>query len=152
VTASRRSIFRWLFVLVPALVVGFAVAPTSAAESDFIVVVQAANPVNKLNRQDVSRLFLRKTQSFPNGLAADPVDQTGDSPVREAFTTAVHGRAVAAVLSFWNQQVFTGRGLPPAQLKGDAAVLHYVATHSGGIGYVHRTTTLPSDVKSVEVE
>jgi hypothetical protein len=32
---------------------------------------------------------------------------------REGFSKEVHGRSVTAIKSFWNQQIFAGRQVPP---------------------------------------
>jgi len=48
----------------------------------------------------------------------------------------VHQRRVQAVLHYWQQQVFSGRGHPPPVLPSDAAVIEYVARTPGAIGYV----------------
>jgi hypothetical protein len=46
------------------------------------------------------------------------------------------GRPVAAVRSYWQQQIFSGRGIPPPELDGDQAVVKFVLQNEGAIGYV----------------
>jgi hypothetical protein len=43
---------------------------------------------------------------------------------------------VAAVKAYWQQRIFSGRGVPPPALDSDQAVLEYVASHPGAVGYV----------------
>ena len=42
----------------------------------------------------------------------------------------------AAVKSYWNQQIFSGRDVPPVEKKSDAEVLTFVRSTPGAIGYV----------------
>jgi hypothetical protein len=54
----------------------------------------------------------------------------------------VRRRSAAAIRSYWQQRIFTGRGVPPPELESDAAVLRYVQTHRGGVGYVSEAVPL----------
>ena len=51
-------------------------------------------------------------------------------------------RSVAAVRSYWQQRIFSGRGVPPPELDDDAAVVRYVLKYPGAIGYVTEGTPL----------
>lgn len=87
------------------------------AQQQFVVVVNAANPTSELSRSDVSNAFLKKT----SGLIA--VDLDKGSAVRDAFSRSVHGRPAAAILAHWQQQIFSGRSVPPTERSSDADVL-----------------------------
>ena len=49
-----------------------------------------------------------------------PVDQEKDALVREAFSNAILGRSPSQMESFWQQQIFWGKDVPPAKRKSDA--------------------------------
>ena len=102
----------------------------------FRIVVNESSPVRVLTRDQVSRIFLGKVSQWPGGVRVLPVDQPEGSQVREAFTQAVHRRAVSSVRLLWQQAIFSGRGLPPPEVSGDAAVLAHVKRAPGAIGYV----------------
>ena len=55
-----------------------------------------------------------------------------------------------AIKTWWNQQIFAGKGVPPPELTSDAKVLAYVSANAGAIGYVS-TDINTSDVKVVAV-
>lgn len=46
------------------------------------------------------------------------------------------GRPVTAVETFWQQQLFSGKELPPAVKASDDDVVAFVKAAPGGIGYV----------------
>jgi hypothetical protein len=48
----------------------------------------------------------------------------------------VHARSVAAVKSYWQQVIFSGRGVPPPELESDEAVIRHVTRSPGAVGYV----------------
>jgi ABC-type phosphate transport system substrate-binding protein len=99
--------------------------------------------VSSLSKKAASDFFLKKTTKWENGTAVMPVDQLDSSNTREGFSKAVHGKTAAAVKSYWNQQIFSGRDVPPVEKKSDAEVLSFVRSNAGAIGYV-------SDAASVE--
>ncbi len=109
----------------------------------FKIVVNEGCPAQALTREQVSRLFLGKVAEWPGGVRVLPIDQREGSPVREAFTRAIHRRSVSAVKLHWQQAIFSGRGLPPPEVSGDAAVLAQVKSEPGAIGYVSATS--PAD-------
>jgi ABC-type phosphate transport system substrate-binding protein len=129
-----------------------AAAPASAPPAAaFKVVVNGANGVSSMTKEDVSKLFLKKVTSFPGGQAAMPVDQTKDSAVRKAFSTAVLGKDVSTVDSYWQQAIFSGRATPPAEKPGDNDVLAFVRANPGAIGYVSGRAELGASVKELTV-
>ena len=123
--------------------------PGRAAEG-FQVIVNPGNPVSSLSRDLVSRIFLKKVAKWDSGLAAAPVDQDGGSAVRAAFSKVVHGKSASAVASYWQQQIFAGREIPPAEKAGDAAVIAFVKNSPGAIGYI--SGAAPSEVKVVVLQ
>lgn len=108
-----------------------------AAESEgFRIVVHPQNPLSQVERAVLADIFLKKTTRWPDGAAAHPVDQHSESAVRERFSVRVLKRSVFAVRSYWQQRIFSGRGLPPPELAADDAVLRYVQANRGAVGYV----------------
>lgn len=137
--------FTWLAV---ALVLTF--TPVSAAAGAFQVVVNPSNPAASVPAAQLSRMFLKKLPKWDHGAAVVPVDQPAETPVRAEFSKGVHGKPVAAVVAYWQQQIFAGRDVPPAEKAGDEAVLAFVRANPGAVGYVSPSANT-SGVKVLEV-
>lgn len=129
------------------LLLGLAVlAPAHRAMAqNFVIVVNASGPA-ALSRDDVSRIFLKKS-----GLLT-AVDQSKDSRVRGAFSAAILGRPVSAIASYWQQQIFSGGDTPPSEKGSDADVLSYVRSNPKAIGYVSAGTDLGDGVRAVVIQ
>lgn len=110
--------------------------PHSTSHAAFVVIVHRSNPMRQAARTFVADAFLKRTTRWPDGETIRPVDQRHASAVRARFTESVLRRPIAAVRSYWQQVIFTGRGVPPPELDDDREVLRYVSTHVGAIGYV----------------
>lgn len=119
----------------------------AAQQASFVVVVNGASLMSSISRSELAALFTKKEQSFEDGTPAFPVDLPDDDPIHEAFTQAVHGKSPRAIRSYWQQQIFSGRNVPPPQRSSDDLVLAYVRSTRGGIGYVRATARLGPGIK-----
>ncbi len=138
-----------LTLAVPLLVASGLVVPAGA--DGFRVVVNPSVTVSAMNPTELSRLFLKKAVTWPDGQKTVVVDQERTAPVRAAFSRAVHQRDPEAVVSYWQTMVFSGRETPPAVRNGDAAVLELVRATPGAVGYVSETAPLQG-VKAIAVK
>lgn len=111
------------------------------------VIVHPENPTRAVSNKFLLDAFLKKTTRWSDGEAIRPVDLAAESPVRELFDSQVLKRTVSAIQNYWQQQIFSGRGLPPPELDADQAVVDYVLRHKGAIGYV----SSKADIKSAVV-
>jgi ABC-type phosphate transport system substrate-binding protein len=126
-------------------------APRAAAAQDYVVIVNASNSATALPRNEVAALFLKQVTSWPDGSPVVVVDQPERSPARAAFSRSVLGRPARAISSYWQQQVFNGRDVPPTQRTSDADVVAFVKSNPDAIGYVSRAASLDTSVRAVKV-
>ena len=134
------------------LVMALAGAPAvSAQQPVYSVVVNESNPVTSLTRSEVSNLFLRKLTRWSDGSSAHPVDLPANSPIRAAFSREIHGKSVASVSAYWQQQIFSGRSVPPPEKPTPAEVIAYVRSDSVAIGYIPAGSA-PAGLKVIKVQ
>lgn len=138
-------------IIIPAALIVLAVTvfPTGAAES-YRVIVNSASGVSTLTAKDVSAYFLKIKTHWGSGAKIVPVDLAADAEARKKFSEDVHRRSVAAVNAYWQQQIFSGRSLPPLELKDDTAVIAFVKANPDAIGYVSSSANI-TEVKVVDV-
>jgi len=117
----------------------------------FQVVVHRSSPIASITRAELSAIYMKRTRSWSDGREIVPVDQPAGAPVREHFSRAVHGKNVAYVTRYWQRLIFSGRGIPPRQMKNDAAVLALVRNSRDAIGYIARDTPPGDGVRVLAV-
>jgi ABC-type phosphate transport system substrate-binding protein len=122
--------------ILAAVVFAVVTSAAPALAQDFKVIVNSANSTSDLTTEQAAKLFLKQSTKFPNGTAAQPVDLAKASSVRAAFSKAVLGRPVSAVESYWQQQIFSGKDVPPSAKGSDDEVIAFVKSTPGAIGYV----------------
>ena len=102
-------------------------------------------------RRLLAGVFLKEVTRWDGGDTARPVDLKPDTSARRRFSEAVLNRSVAAVKSYWQQRIFSGRGVPPPELESDQAVIEFVTKHRGAVGYVSPGAAI-GNAKVLQVE
>jgi ABC-type phosphate transport system substrate-binding protein len=123
----------------------------TAAAQDYKVIVNSANATTEISSDVLGKIFLKQVSKFPDGAAATPVEPAKASPARAAFAKTVLGRTVQNLESFWQQQIFSGKDVPPANKATDDDVVAFVKSNPGAIGYVSGTAAV-AGVKVVAVK
>ena len=113
-----------------------AAAPFAFAAEEVVPVVSARSPITVLNANQVADIFLGKSNRFPDGTVAEPIDLAEDSPLRERFYTSFTGKSPAQLKAHWAKIIFTGRGQPPRQAASGAEAKKLVAENPNAIGYI----------------
>jgi ABC-type phosphate transport system substrate-binding protein len=117
---------------------------------ELVVIVSARSPLSALRAEQVAGIFLGETARFPDGSEAVALDQAPGSAQRDEFYLKIANRGPALMKAYWTKRIFTGRGHPPRELPGNAAVRKLVAENPGMIGYIERSA-LDTSVKPVLV-
>ena len=124
-----------LVVAAPA-VVSTQRTPVSAARPAFIVVVNPVNPTDSLTLAELRRIFMKQQRLWPHGDTIVPVDWDSASELRQTFSQMVLGRSIREMAEYWVQQSVTQGLAPPSSLRSGLAVVRFVATVNGAIGYL----------------
>ncbi len=119
-----------------------------SALAETSVIVSNSNSNGGIDKSTVSKIFLGKSKSFPDGSQAIPIDQDDSSPVRETFNSSLLGKSASQLKSYWSRLIFTGKGTPPKQSGDDAGVKALVANNPNMIGYID-SSAVDASVKVV---
>ena len=133
----------WLVLVV--LVLGLSTA-LPAEDARFKVIVNPKNPTTEIDRELLRNMFLKKRVVWSHGGTIRPIDLSPKLSVRDQFIRKVLKKTPAQLKSYWNQQIFSGKGVPPPEAAAAADVVNFVLANPGAIGYV------PIDVESREAK
>lgn len=148
---GRRTLVRAaLWLSLAAALLGESTADAESAAPTHVIIVHPKSATTSVSREVLGDIFLKKAGRWATGEPALPVDQKAGTVVREVFSRTVLRRSTAAVRSYWMQRIFSGREVPPPELDGDSAVVNYVASHVGAVGYVSTSANV-STVKPLVV-
>lgn len=124
-----------------------ALLAAGGVQAQVVVVMGNGGTVTQVTREQVTAIFLGRSQQFPGGQKALPVDNSNEN-VREKFSSQVLGKSPAQVKSIWSRLIFSGTAAPPKEVADSAAVKAFVNTHPGAIGYID-AAAIDSSVKVV---
>ena len=127
---NRVGYFGWMLIAV-ALSLASAVAM-----ADVVAVVSAKNSVAALNKSQLADIFLGKTNRFPDGTQATPIDQAEGSAVRDEFYDKIVGKTSAQIKAYWSKIIFTGRGQPPPTVSSASEMKKRISENPAAIGYI----------------
>ena len=120
----------------------------AGAFAQVAVVVSPKSPLASMTADQVSGIFLGKSNTLPSGGTAVPTDLPDSSPAHDLFYTKVTGKNSAQVKAAWSRLVFSGKATPPKELASAADVKKFVAANPDAIGYIEKSA-VDSSVKVV---
>jgi ABC-type phosphate transport system substrate-binding protein len=111
----------------------------AAKGQDIVLVVNPAVTEASVSNEDAKNILLGNKAKW---------ESAGNIKVVLLSEGAVHEKAIQEFTQrtadqfdkFWKKQVFTGKGIMPAQVKTDADVIDYVAKNAGAFGYVAKAS------------
>lgn len=109
---------------------------TQQAHAELAIIAHPDNHMMGISKDELERIYLGKSRSFPDSSSVKAVDQAVGSQARDTFNNKVLRMTEGKRKSYWSRIVFTGKGKPPLNLDDDAAVIEWVANHPEGLGYV----------------
>jgi ABC-type phosphate transport system substrate-binding protein len=122
----------------------------AAGDASFKVIVNAKNPTSSVDREFLRDAYLKKRPTWSNGQTVRPIDLSRRFAIRDQFGRSVLKKSPAQLKSYWNQQVFSGKDVPPPAVDSISDVIAYVVANRGAIGYVPADMD-PGGAKVIEV-
>jgi hypothetical protein len=109
------------------------------AQAQVAVIVNPKSAAASMSADQVSNIFLGKSNTLPGGASALAADLPESSAVRDQFYSKVTGKQAAQVKAAWSRLVFSGKATPPKELASAAEVKKYVAANADAIGYIEKS-------------
>ena len=112
---------------------------SAGAFAQVAVVVNPKSALATMTADQVSSIFLGKSNTLPSGGTAAPTDLPESAATRDLFYTKVTGKSAAQVKAAWSRLVFSGKATPPKELASSAEVKKFVASNPDAIGYIEKS-------------
>jgi hypothetical protein len=110
--------------------------PAIADDADFKIIVHPESSIDHIDRTFLRNAFLKKTSTWASGKTIRPIGLTSKFPARTRFVSDVLKKTTAQLKSYWNQQIFSGKGIPPPESDSVASVVAYVLANQGAVAFV----------------
>ena len=116
------------------LILGMLLAPLAQA-GGLVVIASPQVPDDTISIKQLADIYTLKKAFWANDTPVVPVNREASSLVREKFSEAVFSLTPQELAEYWNQLRFKGK-LPPLIQTSDQAVLGFVRSVPGAIGYI----------------
>ena len=123
---------------------GCCIANGAWAQNSVVVIANPSVVVDKIDANQVTQIFLKQIQTWPDGKAIHPIDIKEGSPLRTEFYSKVAGRSPGQMRAYWARQAFTGMGFAPKEFATADDVSKAVQTTPGAIGYIDKKSAAGS--------
>jgi hypothetical protein len=106
-----------------------------AADGRLAVIVAAnGGPVNGWSLEDLALIYRRKKQ-FVGSARVQPINLPAQHPLRRFFSQQVLHKTPEELEDYWRDLYFNGIS-PPFVLASEEAMIRFVASTPGAVGYV----------------
>ncbi|TAN68156.1 MAG: hypothetical protein EPN17_09710 [Methylobacter sp.] len=96
-----------------------------------------SNPQDTLSFDSLKLIYQRKSQMDAEGNRWIPLNLPISDPLRRGFSLALFSLLPEEQDDYWNVQYFNGIS-PPKVMASEEAILRFVASTTGAIGYVRK--------------
>jgi len=115
---------------------GFGLSARAAQPgTGFVVITSPDVTQQQLTRKSLALIYRRRQNLWQDGSRIHPVNLPASDPLRIAFSRCVLGQSPEDTEDYWRQMYFHGT-LPPYVLASQQAVVLFVASTKGAVGYV----------------
>jgi len=111
----------------------FGGASTFAADDRLVVIAHAA--LSKTDLSTLQRVYTGRIVSI-NEQAAVPVHLLPGDPLRQQFLEVILGQSEEQYTGYWLVRKYVGKGAPPVEFATTDALIKYVTSTPGAIGYL----------------
>jgi ABC-type phosphate transport system substrate-binding protein len=103
---------------------------------ELLIIVAKDSAISQINSRQLERIFRRKSLINQRGERWVPINLGIDNTLRLAFSKRLFKQLPVEMETFWNIQYFKGIS-PPYVVTSEEAVLRFVASTPGAIGYIN---------------
>ena len=100
------------------------------------IIVNKDNNIDQVTKEQVYRLFLKKTKRFQNGIVALPYAREEETKIRMQFNKLVLERSEQQLRYYWARKMFSGGEHPPGIIVSEQEVIDIVSEDISAISYV----------------
>lgn len=112
-----------------------------------VVVVAKDSAITELDENTVQNIFLSRTNRYPDGNKAKPIELHNNEH-RKEFYTLLTGKSPKQLSAYWTTLIFSGKGTPPKKYNELDKLLETINTEVGMITYLD-SSSITDDMKVV---
>ena len=125
--------------IIKSLLLAGLVTLSNLAAAEIVVIVNPKSPLASMTPDQVSAIFMGKTNTLPSGSTAAPADLPEGNAARDQFYSKAAGKSSSQVKATWARLTFSGKATPPKEVPSAAEVKKFVAANPEAVGYIEKS-------------
>ena len=109
---------------------------TPSLFAELVVVVAKDSDITQLDESTVQNIFLSRTNRYPDGSKAKPIEYK-DQNQRNEFYTRLTGKSPKQLSAYWTSLIFSGKGKPPKKIDDVNSLVNKISNDNGFITYMN---------------
>lgn len=109
---------------------------TGVVLAEVAIIANKGITVDSITPKEARKIWLGKKKSMPGGGTIKLADLPLGNAARKDFYNSIVKKKEKQLKAYWAKITFTGKGYPPQVFDDDAAVVDWVASTPGAMGYV----------------
>src|ERR1700733_6102164 len=93
-----------------------------AGDDNYEIIVNPSLDVSDIDRDTLRDIYFKKVTEL-GGDAVHPIGLSAKFPAAERFMHDVLHKTPAQLKSYWNQQIFSGKGVPPPDADSPSSAI-----------------------------
>jgi len=115
------------------------------------VIVSQKSNINTISEKELSRIFLSKTKSFPNGQKSITIELNNEK-YQSIFYKKISNKNLKQLKKYWLKMIFTGLAMPPKKVNSIPMLIDFIKANPNAISYipiehVNETTKIIMEIK-----
>lgn len=119
------------------LLLAFLLMPQMAS-AEILIVTSSKSKVTGLSRAEAVALFLGYATPTTN-VASSALIDLPSGPIRDEFYLKLTGKTSVQMNAHWSRLVYTGKAMPPQEVKNIAEAKESITSGLNVIGYISRS-------------
>lgn len=107
-----------------------------ASQAEVTIIGNKNISIDSVSLKQAKKLWLGKLKKLPGAGKISVVDLPNANTAHSEFYRKIVKKKPSQLKAYWAKVTFTGKAFPPEKLADDAAVVEWVASTPGALGYV----------------
>ncbi|HFD33399.1 MAG TPA: phosphate ABC transporter substrate-binding protein [Gammaproteobacteria bacterium] len=117
---------------------------TGVVLAEVAIIANKGITVDSITPKEAKKIWLGKKKSMPGGGTIKLADLPVGNTARKDFYSSIVKKKEKQLKAYWAKITFTGKGYPPQVFDDEAAVVEWVASTPGAMGYVSSNSATDS--------
>ena len=132
-----KTALRFFIIYPVLLLMAITMLAPPPSQAEVIIIVNSNLKVTQLDKKDVQDIFLGKKITWPDDKETEiKFVLISDADFHSEFVKDYTHKSTAQFKRYWNNMVFTGKGMMPKNIDSMEALIQYVSQTDGAIGYI----------------